>query len=226
MSYNDATVLDNTNALLYQTDGSGRYTGVVGLKNTSAFRNMINEQVKTGYTDTQLHTMLSDNSSDVDESLSGDLMFMASSVPFLIEPRQTAEIVFAFVVGNSLDDLYKTSGFGRALAEALSTSLFKQGFRVAEVRKAPGLYVKSKSGELTLTRDASLLAQQEKVQAIVAGTYSLTPTTVIINVKLLDASTSEVMSVAALEVQRSRNINYLLMEDGGGQLGPLSAYER
>jgi len=126
----------------------------------------------------------------------------------------------------NLDDLYETSGFGRTLTEALSTSLFKQGFGIAEIRKAPGLYVKSKSGELTLTRDASLIAQKQEAQAIVAGTYSLTPTTVIVNVRMIDAGSSDVISVGALELQRSANINYLLAERKGAVAGPMSAYER
>jgi TolB-like protein len=126
----------------------------------------------------------------------------------------------------NLDDLYATSGFGRTLTEALSTSLFKQGFGVAEIRKAPGLFVKSDSGELTLTRDASLIAQQQEAQAIIAGTYSLTPTTVIVNVRMLDAGSSDVLSVGALELQRSANINYLLAEKKGAVAGPMSAYER
>ncbi len=126
----------------------------------------------------------------------------------------------------NLDDLYETSGFGRTLTEALSTSLFKQGFGVAEIRKAPGLFVKSDSGELTLTRDASLIAQQQEAQAIIAGTYSLTPTTVIVNVRMIDAGSSDVLSVGALELQRSANINYLLAERKGAAAGPMSAYER
>ncbi len=126
----------------------------------------------------------------------------------------------------NLDDLYETTGFGRALTEALSTSLFKKGFRLAEIRKAPGLYVKSKTGELILTRDASLIAEKERAQALVAGTYSLTPTTVIVNVRLIEAGSAEVVSVGALEIERSKNINYLLADKAGVVTGPLSAYER
>ncbi|MCB2182840.1 MAG: hypothetical protein KQH63_12475 [Desulfobulbaceae bacterium] len=126
----------------------------------------------------------------------------------------------------NLDDLYETSGFGRTLAESLSGSLFKRGYGMAEIRKGPGLYVKSKSGELTLTRDASLIAQKEQVQGIVVGTYSLTPTTVIVNARMLEAGSAEVLSVASLELERSRNINYLLLDRSGAMTGALSAYER
>lgn len=139
--------------------------------------------------------------------------------------RKTGErlILTTFV---NLNDLYETSGFGRALTESLSTSLFKQGFGVAEIRKAPGLYVQNGSGELTLTRDASLIAQEQEAQALIAGTYSLTPTTVIVNVRMIDAGSSDVISVGALELHRGTNINYLLSEKKGAFIGPVSAYER
>ncbi len=126
-----------------------------------------------------------------------------------------------------LDNLYATTRFGRTLTEALSTSLFRHGFGVVEIRKSAELLIRDNRGELMLTRDAKLLAKQQQAAAILTGTYSLTPTTVILNLKLLDASSQQVLSVAGLELQRSRNINYLLAT-GGGALGDalLSARER
>ncbi len=126
----------------------------------------------------------------------------------------------------NLDDLYETSGFGRALTESLSNALFRRGFQVAEIRKSSGLYIKRKGGELVLTRDAGLIAEQEDAQALSIGTYSLTPSTVIVNVKLVATESSDVLSVGWLEIQRSRNINYLLADRSGLVTGPLSAYER
>lgn len=134
-------------------------------------------------------------------------------------------IIATFV---NIDDLYKTSRFGRTLAEALSTRLFKHGFGVVEVRKSGELLIKSAAGELMLTRDAALIAEQHEVEAIVAGTYSLTPSTVIVNAKLIEASSQRVLSVAGIEIQRSGNINYLLAASGssGVEDAVLSAYER
>lgn len=126
----------------------------------------------------------------------------------------------------NLDNLYETSAFGRTMTESLSTCLFRYGFRVAEVRKAPSVFVRDKEGELLLSRDAALLAKSQQVQSIITGTYSLTPTTVIINVRLLDAGSQEVLSVAGMELQRSHNINYMLAGDGSLVDGRLSAYER
>ncbi|MGV1099928.1 FlgO family outer membrane protein [Thiovibrio sp. JS02] len=126
-----------------------------------------------------------------------------------------------------LDNLYASSRFGRTLSEALSTSLFRHGFAVVEIRKGAELLIRDNSGELMLTRDAALLAKQQQVAAVLTGTYSLTPTTVILNLKLLDAGSQQVLSVAGLELQRSRTINHLLA--AGSQSGSdafLSAYER
>ncbi|OGQ99826.1 MAG: hypothetical protein A2505_07205 [Deltaproteobacteria bacterium RIFOXYD12_FULL_55_16] len=126
-----------------------------------------------------------------------------------------------------LDDLHVTTRFGRTLTEALSTSLFRHGFGVVEIRKSAELLIRDNRGELMLTRDVKLLARQQQAAAILTGTYSLTPTTVVLNLKLLDAGSQQVLSVAGLELQRSRSINHLLAA-GGGALGDalLSAYER
>ena len=126
----------------------------------------------------------------------------------------------------NLDDLYETSAFGRTLTESLSTTLFKYGFHVAEVRKAPSVFIRSKEGELVLSRDITLLAENQAVHGIISGTYSLTPTTVILNVRLLDATSQEVLSVAGMELQRTRNINYLLKGKTTFNDMQLSAYER
>ena len=125
-----------------------------------------------------------------------------------------------------IDDLYQTSRFGRTLTETLATRLFKQGFGVVEIRKSGDLLVKNKKGELVLTRDAALLAKKTDADAFAVGTYAVTTNSVIINVRLLDAGSHRVLSVAGLEVQRSNNINYMLAMSGGQMETSLSAYER
>ncbi|MCK5405294.1 MAG: hypothetical protein KAI75_08670, partial [Desulfobulbaceae bacterium] len=126
----------------------------------------------------------------------------------------------------SLDDLYQTTRFGRTLTEALSTCLFQYGFGVVEIRKSEDLLIKGKAGELVLTRDAALIARQQEARAIVAGTYSLTAGSVIINLKLLGADSSEVLSVAGMEIPRGGAIDSLLSGSSGLVDGQLSAYER
>lgn len=126
----------------------------------------------------------------------------------------------------NLDDLGQTSKFGRTMSESLATQLFQHGYGVVELRKAAKIMVQSKNGEMVLSRDAARLAGQYEANAIVAGTYAMTPKTVIINVKLLDVHSEEVLSVAGMELERSSTINYLLAEQVGLVDAQLSGYER
>lgn len=133
-----------------------------------------------------------------------------------------------------LDNLERSSRFGRTLSESLATQLFRRGFEVEEVRKADSLIIRKPGDELVLSRDVARLARQHEAHAVVAGTYSLTPQTVIINLRLLDAASQAVLSVAGMELQRSPAINHMLA--AGTATGPgrggalqdsgLSGYER
>jgi len=124
-----------------------------------------------------------------------------------------------------LDNLQHPSGFGLIMTEALATQLFHHEVEVVETRKAKSVVMRDKQGELVLTRDGSSIARQQEASAIVAGTYSLTPQTVIVNIRLLNAVSSEVLSVAGMEIQRSPAINALLAQNAAAGDLRLSAYE-
>ena len=127
----------------------------------------------------------------------------------------------------NIDDFYQTSRFGRTLTDALASRLFRHGFGIVEIRKASHLMVKEGSGELMLTRDISLMTGEQNVEAVVVGTYSLTPNSVIVSIWMIEPDTQEVLSVADMEIQRSSNINHMLFSNAGnGGDGQLSGYER
>lgn len=133
-------------------------------------------------------------------------------------------LIFTTLV--NLDDLRQTSKFGRTMSESMATQLFQHGYGVVELRKAANIMVQANNGEMVLSRDAARLAKQYEANAIVAGTYALTPKTVIINVKLLDVHSDAVLSVAGMELERSATINYLLTEQVGLVEEHLSGLER
>lgn len=124
-----------------------------------------------------------------------------------------------------LDSLENPAGFGLIMTEALATQLFHHGVEVIETRKARAIVMRDDQGELVLSRDGSSIARQQEATAIVAGTYSLTPQTVIVNIRLLSAASSSVLSVAGMEIQRSPAINALLAQSVKGNALELSAYE-
>lgn len=154
----------------------------------------------------------------IGEALAGQLLVNRR------EGNSGGRLIFTTLV--NLDDLRQTSKFGRTMSESLATQLFKHGYGVVELRKVANIMIQAKNGEMVLSRDAARLAHQYEANAIVAGTYSLTPKTVIVNVKLLDVSTQEVLSVAGMELERSAAINYMLADDVGLVDGLVSGYER
>lgn len=133
-------------------------------------------------------------------------------------------LIFTTLV--NLDDLRQTSRFGRTMSESLATRLFQRGYGVVELRKGANIMLQPKNGEMVLSRDAARLASQYEANAIVAGTYAMTPTSVIINLKLLDVHSQEVLSVAGLELERTATINYLLADQVGLVDAAVSGYER
>lgn len=133
-------------------------------------------------------------------------------------------LIFTTLV--NLDDLHQTSGFGRTMSEAMATQLFQHGYGVVELRKAANIMVQDRNGEMVLSREAARLAGQYEANAVLAGTYAMTPKTVIINVKLLDVHSQEVLSVAGMELERSATVNYLLADQVGLVDAALSGVER
>ena len=124
-----------------------------------------------------------------------------------------------------LDSLDAPSDFGLVMSEALATQLFHRGVEVVETRKAHSLMVVNEKGEFILSRNGEKIARDQQASAIIAGTYSLTPQTVIVNVRLLGAVGNEVRSVAGIEIQRSPAINALLAKGKAGSSVELSVYE-
>ena len=78
-SADDKVYVDDVRKLIYQTNDNGTYVGLESIKNVSSFRSMANGVTKTGFTDEQLSSMLSDGVNYVNDDMSGDLMLMVSS---------------------------------------------------------------------------------------------------------------------------------------------------
>lgn len=111
-----------------------------------------------------------------------------------------------------LDDLYMTSSFGRYCAQQLADELHAHGMAVVEVRRMKKVAVQRKSGEFMLSREAKEIVKKCRANTIMMGTYTITPGTAILNVRLIDARTSRVRSISTGIFNRRGNffINYLV----------------
>ena len=106
LSDNDMIEYDELLSLLYQRNSSNMFVGVVNLKNISTFKVFDNADTKIGFSKSELMVLLSDNNNSINDTISGDLMFLSSTSRFNLSPGESYEAVYAYVCGNSLNELY------------------------------------------------------------------------------------------------------------------------
>lgn len=110
----------------------------------------------------------------------------------------------------NLDDLYTTSTFGRIYAEQMMSELAMRGFDVIELRHADALQFLTDSGEFALSRDVGALRRERGLSGVIVGTYVVSPVRVYVNARLVDPSTSMVLSAGSVEMSKSSEIARLL----------------
>ena len=115
----------------------------------------------------------------------------------------------------NVDDLYSTSSFGRVYSEQIISELAMKGFDVIELRHSDALQFLMPDGEFALSRDVSQIKKQRELGGVIVGTYSVSPNRVFVNARLLDPSTSMVLSAGSVEMEKTKEISKMLR--GGGQ---------
>ena len=95
-----------------------------------------------------------------------------------------------------LNNLYRTSPFGRYLAEQLMGELQRAGFQVVEVRKTDSLLIKQRYGEYSLSRQIDEIARQTSARMILLGTYLAKGNYIFVNARLVSSADSTVASSA------------------------------
>ena len=113
-----------------------------------------------------------------------------------------------------LNDLYKTSAFGRIYAEQLMGELAVRGYDVVELRQSDALQFLGNGGEFGLSRDVSEVRRSRDLGAIVVGTYMASPSRVYVNARLINPANSAVLSAGGVEIDRTREVAKLLQVGG------------
>lgn len=114
--------------------------------------------------------------------------------------RQAAGKTILMTTLSPVDDLYRATGFGRICAEQLMTEMSALGYRVIEPRKTTGYYIRDGEGEFSLSRKGDEIAELHQVDAIVVGTFARSGPQTLINVRLVSASDSAVLSAATAQM--------------------------
>ncbi|GEM_PF-642126 len=101
-----------------------------------------------------------------------------------------AVLITSFV---RLDNLKKTSEFGRVLSESLINELSNRGFNIVEFRGQVSVSI-NEQGEYFITRDISKLKNTIASTYVVVGTYSRQYGKVMLNARVIDNSSGQIIS--------------------------------
>jgi len=119
----------------------------------------------------------------------------------------------------NVDDLYSSSTFGRMVGEQLMSELAMKGFDVIELRHTDALQFLDRGGEFALSRDVGMVRPERNLAGVVVGTYVASPERVYVNARLIDPSTSVVLSAGSVEMSKTPELSKLLR--GGSLPGSL-----
>jgi TolB-like protein len=134
--------------------------------------------------------------------------YLADQIHAYFRGNASAPIAVATFV--DLDNLYGASSFGRLLGEQLMSELAMKGYNVLEIRHTDAMQVIQEGGEFGLSRDVERLRKHYDISALVVGTYTASPDRVYINARLIDPSSSLVLSAGSVEMDKTEEITRLL----------------
>ncbi|MGA1823039.1 MAG: FlgO family outer membrane protein [bacterium] len=121
-----------------------------------------------------------------------------------------------------LNNLEKSSSFGRFCAERLMTSLSNLGFKVIEIRGGPNLFIVEKEGEMVLTRKNDQIPTRINAKSIIYGTYLVSEHEISVTARLAIANNFQIVKSWSGKIPRSSCMDNLL----GDRLFDVDVYER
>jgi hypothetical protein len=124
-------------------------------------------------------------------------------------------------VAVDLNNLENTSPVGRQISEEMARWFVQAGYKVREIRKGKDVHIDAKRGEMVLTRDVhKLLSTNVTTEAVLAGTYVVTPEQVRFSMRLLHVPTNDILAMATATTPITDDLKPLLHDVKEVKLGP------
>lgn len=127
-------------------------------------------------------------------------------------PKNTPLLVGTIADANNLET---SSPLGRTVAEQVAARLVQKGYTVTDVRFRNAINVKQDSrdetqaGEFFLSRDLSVISTQQDVGAVVTGTYVDGADDVLVNLRLIAATTGQIISATDFRMPKTSDVRAL-----------------
>jgi len=128
--------------------------------------------------------------------------------------KETRDATILYTSLANIDHLDQSSRFGRMLSEHIASRLSQRNLRIAEVRMRTAFSI-TPSGEFMLSRDIRKIEHKQDATTVLVGTYAVGITTVLVNLKLIDIDSGEVISTDDFSVPVGANTRSLIDPSSG-----------
>ena len=120
-------------------------------------------------------------------------------------PRHPEEAILTSTFVN-IDNFEETSTFSRLLQGHVGARFVQQGYTVKEVSLRNTMKIRPGDGEKILSRDLSLITPDQKVQAVMLGTYSLSNRILYITAKLVNPINRNIIAARSYRLCMDDNL--------------------
>ena len=109
-----------------------------------------------------------------------------------------------------IDDLERSSTFGRTVSQFIASRLTNRGIKVIELKMTDSVYIKQSEGEFFLSRNVQKLSKAHAAKIVFAGTYSKGNNMVYISARALDPENGMVLSAYEYDLAIDDNLIKML----------------
>ncbi len=137
-----------------------------------------------------------------------NMMFLADQLDRnLISDVRNKPTILASIV--SLENLSESSELGRLIREHLTHELQLRNWNISDIRLNRDVVVND-SGEFALGRDVKKLRDNMTASSVVTGTYTNSPDGIIVNIRILDFQTGQLISTAQTRLIKDKFTSSLI----------------
>jgi len=109
-----------------------------------------------------------------------------------------------------VNNVQRSSNFGRMLPEHMVSRLAQNGYTVVEMKLRDSIYIKEGAGEFLLSRRIKDISSAHNAQAVVVGTYLLAPKDLYIAARIVQADSARIISSCDLRLPLSDELRTMV----------------
>lgn len=112
----------------------------------------------------------------------------------------------------SIDDLTRSSSFGRVASQQLVSQLTAAGYSVKEMLLRNNVYISPSEGEFLLSRAVNDISAQHDAQVVLVGTYAVGESNVFVTARLIRTADSVIVASHDYAIPYTRDMRILLRD--------------